>query len=115
MDPLDHGRADLDGTTCAVCAEPVPSASTQVLAHREGLAFLQVECAGCGSTTLAFLLVGRGPDDRAEVTATNLATDLAPAADPVTADDVLDMHELLRGWHGTLADLVGPATGSDVR
>jgi len=95
MDPLDHVRAGLDGTICAVCDGPVPSGSTQVLAHREGLAVLQVDCAECGSTTLAFL-------DPA-------------ASDAVTADDVLDMHEFLRGWHGNLAELVGPASRSDVR
>ena len=105
MDPLDHVRAGLDGIACAVCDGPVPSGSTQVLAHRDGLAFLQVDCAACGSTTLAFVPGGR--------VRLGDAADGPPPGEPVTADDVLDMHELLRGWRGSLSDLVGPAAGSD--
>jgi hypothetical protein len=93
MDPLDHGRADLDGLTCAVCDGPVPAGSVQLLAHRDELAFVQVDCAVCRSTTLAFVLDG------------DASSESPPA--PVTGDDVLDMHLFLRSWHGDLHALVG--------
>jgi hypothetical protein len=107
MDPLDHVRAGLDGLVCAVCDGPVPAGSVKVLARRDGLAFVQLDCDACRSTTLAFLLDG-----------TSELRDDAPASGRggvVSADDVLDMHVFLRGWHGGLADLVGGATGTDRR
>jgi len=107
MDPLDHVRAGLDGLVCAVCDGPVTAGSVHVLAHREGLAFVQLDCGACRSTTLAFLLDGNS----------ELRAD-APAGgrgEAVNADDVLDMHVFLRGWRGGLADLVGGATGTDRR
>jgi hypothetical protein len=104
MDPLDHVRADLGGLTCAVCDGPVPAGSVQLLAHRDALAFVQVDCAACRSTTLAFVLDGDAPSDG------------APAPAPVTGDDVLDMHLFLRGWQGDLHGLLGGGPrGSDAR
>jgi hypothetical protein len=107
MDPLDHVPAGLDGLVCAVCDGSVPAESVRVLAHRDGLAFVQLECGACRSTTLAFILDGVS-DHR----------DDAPRSgggEAVSADDVLDMHVFLRGWQGGLADLVGGATGTDRR
>ena len=97
MDPLDHARSGPDGTTCAVCEGPVPAGSVHLLARRDDLAFVQVECEACRSTTLAFVLAGdvhTGPD-----------------AAPVTGDDVLDMHHLLSAWQGGLRELLASERG----
>jgi hypothetical protein len=91
MDPLDHARPDPDGTTCAVCEGPVPAESIHLLARRDDLAFVQLECGACRSLTLAFVLASRPG---------------ATAAAPVTGDDVLEMHDLLSGWHGGLRELL---------
>jgi len=103
MDPLDHGRARLDGLTCAVCDGAVPPRSVQLLARREGLTFVQVECAACSSTSLAFLIDG-GPLAEGAAEGERIAPDAA-----VDADDLLDMHLLLRDWRGGLRELVGGA------
>jgi len=99
MDPLDQVRADLDGLTCAVCDGSVPAGSVQLLALRDELAFVQVDCAACRSTTLAFVVDGASGADPARAAA-------APAPQPITADDVLDMHLFLRGWQGDLGTLL---------
>jgi hypothetical protein len=107
MDPLDHVRADLDGLTCAVCDGPVPAGSVQLLAHRDALAFVQVDCAVCRSTTLAFVVDGEPGSD---------ASVALPSAEPLTGDDVLDMHLFLRGWQGDLSSLlVVDAPGPETR
>lgn len=98
MDPLDPERPDEDGTTCAVCDGPVPAGSVHLLARRDDLAFVQVDCAACRSTTLAFVLP---PGEGAGV----------GAAPPVTADDVLQMHELLSDWQGGLRELLASDGG----
>jgi hypothetical protein len=110
MDPLDHVRAGLDGLRCAVCNGPVPAGSVKLLANRDGLAFVQLDCDACRSTTLAFLL--DGASDLRDDAPANRASG---ASEAVSADDVLDMHVFLRGWQGGLADLVGGATGTDRR
>ena len=103
MDPLDHLLALPDGHRCSVCDERVPAARIKLLAWRDDLAFLQVDCGACFSTTLGFMLGGR-------------ADEPAPAPDraPISSDDVLDMHQLLASWRGTLSELLvrgdpGPA------
>ena len=95
MDPLDHLLALPDGLRCTVCDERVPATRIRLLAWRDDLAFLQIDCAGCASTTLGFVLDGRSDEP-------------APAheGDPISADDVLDMHQLLATWRGDLNGLL---------
>ena len=73
----------------------------RLLARREDLAFVEIACTGCGSTTLGFVVDG----DRADAT---------PArATPVTADDVLDMHATLENWQGDLRSLLSDSPAPD--
>jgi hypothetical protein len=95
MDPLDHLLALPDGPRCTVCDERVPAARVRILAWRDDLVFLQLDCEACLSTTLGFILGGR--EDEAEP---------PPPADPISADDVLDMHQLLATWRGDLSGLL---------
>jgi len=95
MDPLDHLLALPGGHRCTVCGERVPGARVKLLAWRDDLAFLQLECTACLSTTLGFVLGGQ----------TDEPTQPSPA-DPISSDDVLDMHQLLATWRGDLAGLL---------
>ncbi|TAK01343.1 MAG: hypothetical protein EPO36_06245 [Chloroflexota bacterium] len=108
MGPQDHLGALLDGMGCTVCEEHVPGARIRLLAQRDDLLFLQLDCPGCGSTSLVFVadatvVPAAGPPPVAPE-AVRLA-----GADPVSADDVLDMHAFLAAWTGDLDDLVRPA------
>jgi hypothetical protein len=95
MDPLDHLRALPDGPRCTVCDERVPTERVKLLAWRDDLCFIQLDCRACLSTTLGFVAGGRaeGETGRGD-------------AGPVTADDVLDMHQLLASWRGDLTGLL---------
>ena len=95
MDPPDHLFALPDGLECTVCDERVPAARATLLAWRDDLAFLQIDCGSCLSTTLAFVMGGRTD-----------ATSTPPDAAPISIDDVLDMHELLATWRGDLTGLL---------
>lgn len=95
MDPLDHLGTRLDGHQCTVCDAAVPADRVKLLAWREDLCFLQLDCGDCLSTTLGFVMVSQaGSGDRP-----------APAA-PISSDDVLDMHQLLATWRGDLTGLL---------
>jgi hypothetical protein len=95
MDPLDHLFALPDGHRCTVCDERVPAARVKLLAWRDDLAFLQLDCGACLSTTLGFVLDGRS-DEPVQ----------PPRADPISSNDVLDMHQLLATWRGDLTGLL---------
>ena len=95
MDPLDHLLALPDGPRCTVCDERVPATRVTLLAWRDDLAFLQIDCGACLSTTLGFAM-GVSADDRAG----------PPSAPPISSDDVLDMHQLLATWRGDLTGLL---------
>ncbi|HET7182568.1 MAG TPA: hypothetical protein VFI15_10085 [Candidatus Limnocylindrales bacterium] len=101
MDPLDHLGTRLDGHRCSVCDAAVPVDRIKLLAWREDLAFLQIDCGDCLSSTLGFAMSSQADDEGRP----------APGA-PISSDDVLDMHQLLATWHG---DLTGLLSGSDRR
>lgn len=100
MDPLDHLLALPDGLRCTVCDERVPATRIRLLAWRDDLAFLQIDCDACASTTLGFVLDGRAED-----------VDASPAPNPISSDDVLDMHQFLATWRGDLAGLLSDDRG----
>jgi hypothetical protein len=97
MGPQDHLRALPDGISCTVCEERVPADHLRLLARRDDLLFLQVDCEACGSSALAFVAneAVRPEADRLRGSAS------------VSTDDVFDMHELLNSWAGDLSSLVG--------
>ncbi|HYK95577.1 MAG TPA: hypothetical protein VE011_06915 [Candidatus Dormibacteraeota bacterium] len=95
MDPLDHLLALPDGHRCTVCEERVPADRVKLLAWRDDLAFLQIDCGSCFSSSLGFMLNGR-TDEPVE----------RQARAPVSTDDVLDMHQLLASWRGDLTGLL---------
>ena len=95
MDPQDRLQSLLDGIACSVCEAAVGGDRIRLLARREDLAFVEIACPACGSTALGFVVDG-APDPDAQ-----------PAAAPVTADDVLDMHVVLESWQGDLHSLLG--------
>ena len=106
MDPLDHLVTLPDGLRCTVCDEAVPGTMVRLLARRDDLAFLQIDCPSCSSATLGFVLGGRAEEPSPP-----------PGERPISADDVLDMHELLSTWRGGLTGLLarddpGPADSS---
>ena len=100
MDPLDHRLALPDGLRCTVCDERVPAERLRLLAWRDELVFLQIECSGCLSTTLGFVVAGATDDEAA-----------GPEPPPITSDDVLDMHQFLATWRGDLSVLLGSDRG----
>ena len=96
MDPLDHLLALPDGLRCTVCDERVPATRVRLRAWRDDLAFLQIDCDACASTTLGFIVGGVSEDPEP-----------APQRDPISSDDVLDMHQFLATWRGDLVGLLG--------
>jgi hypothetical protein len=112
MDPRDQLRPLLDGVGCTVCGSPVPAERIRILAHRDDLAFVELSCPGCGSTTLAMLQAA----DDADGLVSDLAAfgELTPADEarrlgtgPITGEDVRAARAFLAKWNGDLVGLLG--------
>lgn len=116
MDHADRLRSALAGVGCTACGTVLRAAGVRVLAERDGLAFLGLDCAACGSSTLGMLTwpdadgtpspsldVARwgewGPRDEARL----------DGGRPLGADDVLAMHRFLAGYRGGLRRLFDEA------
>ncbi len=116
MDSPDWLRTQLNSFTCPACGRRYRGSRIRLLAERDGLFFVDLDCARCGSHTVAIVTV-EIDDSQAlitEISDLNLSTDMPPehlgeelpaGAAPVTADDVLEMHEFLSGFRGDISRL----------
>ena len=107
MDPRDRLRPLPDGATCTACGAPVPSGSIRVLAHRDDVAIVELDCIACGSTALGMLLSSIPGDPPVLDVAdepVGRRSDEAGALRPISDADVDTIRRDLAAWHG---DLVG--------
>jgi hypothetical protein len=90
----------------------------RLLAEREGLFFVDLDCSRCGSHTVAIVTVEiedsevtiEVSDVVGEEDIEHLGEPLPMGAAPVSADDVLEMHEFLGRFKGNLGDLLQTGT-----
>jgi len=120
MDSPDWLRTQLTSFTCPACGRRYRGSRIKLLAERDGLFFVDLDCSRCGSHTVAIVTVELDEAELSIIDASDieLAVDLEPehlgeelpvGAAPVTADDVLDMHDLLSGFDGDMYSLLGAA------
>lgn len=117
MDSPDWLRTQLTSFTCPACGRRYRGSRIRLLAERDGLYFVDLDCSRCGSRTVAIVTVEQDETDVAIIDASDLelAVDGEPehlgeplpaAAAPVTADDVLEMHEFLADFDGDMRKLL---------
>src|SRR5215208_5463203 len=117
MDGPDWLRTQLTSFTCPACGRRYRGSKIRLLAERDGLFFVDLDCARCGSHTVAIVTVEM--DDTSvsitDVSDVSLSVDALPdyldegmPVDdaPVSADDVLEMHEFLESFQGDLKTLL---------
>ncbi|HWH24547.1 MAG TPA: hypothetical protein VNW68_06605 [Candidatus Limnocylindria bacterium] len=76
-----------------------------VLAERDGLYFVELDCRRCGSHTVAMVTVEIDDAEAAIADLPGLSQPAPPfeharGGPAITADDVLEMHEFLAGFEG---------------
>jgi transcription elongation factor Elf1 len=114
MDSPEWLRTQLTTFTCPACGRRYRGSRMRLLAEREGLFFVDLDCSRCGSHTVAIVTV---EIEESEVTievsdvvgedeVEHLGETLPIGAAPVTADDVLEMHEFLASFKGSLGALL---------
>ena len=107
MDPRDRLPPFANGVDCGACGRLVPRAQIRILASRDDLTFVEIDCPGCRSESLG-IIVQSGDAQ----TAGTRYGEFLPADDarfrealPIGPDDVRTVHELLA--RGDLDAFVG--------
>jgi len=111
MDGPDWLRTQLTSFTCPACGRRYRGSKIRLLAERDGLFFVDLDCVRCGSHTVAIVTV-EIDETSASITdisdlslavedlREHLGEDLPAGAALVTGDDVLEMHEFLADFKG---------------
>jgi hypothetical protein len=95
---------------CPVCGRSLKGCDVQVLSHEEERFHLQVTCAQCQVTFIVVLAIAGGAVEEIEGSAAEAAGEplvqKAVATEPISIDEILDLHVYLKGFQGTLTDLL---------
>ncbi len=124
MDSPDWLRTQLNSFTCPACGRRYRGSRIRLLAERDGLFFVDLDCSRCGSHTVAIVTVELDESEMSiidasdigspdELYAEHLGEPLPVGAAPVTAVDVLEMHEFLDAFKGDVNTLLRASIGSD--
>ncbi len=106
MDGSAWIRSQLAGFHCAACGSGYRTAGIRVLAQREELFFVALDCADCQSEAVAIVSLERegiGSSTKRPLVADGDGRSEpldGPRQRPVQASDILAMHEFLRGFDG---------------
>ncbi len=82
---------------CPVCGRSLKGCDIQVLSHEEERFNLQVTCAQCQVTFIVVLAVAGGAVEAGEGMEAEEAVEAAPAREPISIDEILDLPRLRRG------------------
>ena len=90
---------------CGVCGQHYQADNVDILGHEEDLWFLAAVCSACHTQCLvaAVITEDRVPEVISDLTAVEL--DRLRNRGLVTADEVLDMHNFLKGFDGDFSRL----------
>ncbi|MGH7760597.1 MAG: hypothetical protein ACREOY_04160 [Candidatus Dormibacteraceae bacterium] len=88
---------------CPVCGRSLKGCEVQVLSHEEERFHLQVTCAQCQVTFIVVLAIAGGAVEEIDKAIPEPAQVIA--AEPITVDEILDLHLYLKTFQGTLAEL----------
>ena len=96
---------------CAVCHRVYAPEDIHVVSRRADMWMMVVACAECHARNFVAAVIGNGDPGEAQLALRRLSRQHAEqpvdlpdtasdAAAPVTVDDVIDMHEFLKGFDG---------------
>lgn len=114
MDGADWLRTQLTSFGCAACGQPYESGRIRLLAERDGLFFVDLGCAHCGTQAVAVVTIQVDEDQVAHADPGEQFESGypgAPPAPPITSNDVLAVHALLADFHGDVSSLLNRLDG----
>jgi hypothetical protein len=114
MDPVvnivDFIRDRARFYNCPVCGKSLKGCDVQVLSHEDERFHLQVTCAQCQVTFIVVLAIAggaiEGSEGEIEAALTDREDEPVAAAEPISVDEILDLHQYLKNFQGTLTELI---------
>jgi len=95
---------------CPVCGRSLKGCDVQVLSHEEERFHLQVTCAQCQVTFIVVLAIAGGGIEEIEAATPEAAAEPLDselvAVEPISVDEILDLHLFLKSFQGTLTELI---------
>jgi hypothetical protein len=91
---------------CPACARNLESCEVRMLKQAESHLTVEVTCARCHVTFIVVLAVQYNADELEEVVEEPVELAGVEAASPISHDEVLDVHDLLRDFKGNFRDLL---------
>jgi hypothetical protein len=91
---------------CPVCGRSLKGCDVQVLSHEEERFHLQVTCAQCQVTFIVVLAIAGGAVEEIEKAIPEPAGEPMAAAEPITVDEIIDLHLYLKSFQGTFKELI---------
>lgn len=86
---------------CPVCGRSLKGCDVHVLSHEDERFHLQVTCAQCQVTFVVVLAIQGGAVEEIES-----VVEPVVAAEPISVDEILDLHLFLKGFQGKLTELI---------
>lgn len=90
---------------CPVCGRSLKGCDVQVLSHENERFHLQVTCAQCQVTFIVVLAIAGGAVDEIGAMVPEPAAEPVVEAEPISVDEILDLHLYLKNFQGTLKEL----------
>lgn len=107
--------SELASFACAACGQAYGEGHIHLIAQREELFFVDLSCHHCGSQAVAIVTIQvDGATARIEGGELVRAVEGGPTGvdgPPISADDVLDAHDLLDGFEGDVYQLIARLDG----
>ena len=93
---------------CPACAKNLESCEVKMLKQAESHLTVEVTCAKCGVTFIVVLAVQYNGEDPIEdvVEEPSVPSGHHEGAAPISHDEVLDVHDLLRDFKGNFKELL---------
>jgi len=91
---------------CPVCGRSLKGCDVQVLSHEEERFHLQVTCAQCQVTFIVVLAIAGGGVEDIESIEADATKEPVAVREPISVDEILDLHLMLKSFQGNLTDLI---------
>lgn len=102
---------------CSVCHHEFVQDDIRIVSRTQDMWMMVVTCTECHARNFVAAVLGDGDPAEAQLALRRLSEapsgieveleDVLPAGDPVSIDDVLEMHEFLSGFDGDFGRLFG--------
>jgi hypothetical protein len=91
---------------CPVCGRSLKGCNVHVLSHEDERFHLQVTCAQCQVTFIVVLAIAGGAVEEIENAIPEPVGETVAPAEPISVDEIIDLHLYLKNFQGTLRELI---------